>query len=115
MIFGSEPNETDIAGHDDDWYENTESTASRTGTCHTCVHSGCCEHICGGRCYSPQYVECYECGRTVDVTDEAFDPSDIDPDYDRGKFNGNEIFCRECADKLEGKLHDESDETEGVE
>ena len=84
-------------------------------SCHTCVHSGCCEYSCGGRCYSPQYVECYECGRMVDVTDEAFDPSDIDPDYDRCKFDGSEIFCRECADKLENKLHDESDETEGGE
>ena len=74
-------------------------------SCHTCVHSGCCEHSCGGLSYSPQYVECYECGCTVDVTDEAFDPSEVDPDYDRGKFNGSEIFCRECADKLDGKLH----------
>ena len=51
----------------------------------------------------------------VDVTDEAFDPSEVDPDSDRCKFSGDEIFCRECADKLDGKLHDESDETEGGE
>ena len=105
MIFGSEPNETDLADHDDDWYEHTDRTATRTCSCNTCVHNGCCEHSCGGLSYSPQYVECYECGCTVDVTDEAFSTSDIDPDYDRGKFNGNEKFCRECADKLEGKLH----------
>ena len=110
MIYGSEPNETDLANHDDDWYDHSDSPNGRgqsggVGTCHTCVHSGCCEHSCGGLSYSPQYVECYECGRTVDVTDEAFDPSEVDPDYDRGKFNGNEIFCRECADKLDGKLH----------
>ena len=35
-------------------------------SCHTCVHSGCCEYSCGGRCYSPQYVECYECGYSPD-------------------------------------------------
>ena len=36
------------------------------GSCHTCVHSGCCEHSCGGISYSPQYVECYECGYSPD-------------------------------------------------
>ena len=35
-------------------------------SCHTCVHNGCCEYHCGGRCYSPQYVECYERGYSPD-------------------------------------------------
>ena len=27
MIYGSEPNETDLANHDDDWFDHTDSPA----------------------------------------------------------------------------------------
>jgi hypothetical protein len=49
MIFGTEPNETDLANHDDDWYEHTDSPAER-GQCRTCAHNGCCDDLpyCGG-------------------------------------------------------------------
>lgn len=50
MIFGTEPNETDLANHNDDWYKHAGNPSAGHGQCRTCAHDGCCDDLpyCGG-------------------------------------------------------------------